>query len=104
MQERQCFYCHKDLRGSMDVDHFVPLSRYPTNLGHNFVLAHPACNNSKSDYLAAERHLQSWFQRNLNRSAELGELLRDAGLPSDDSQSSSSLCNALRTNHIDIKG
>ncbi len=72
VQERQCFYCHNDLRTSMEVDHFIPWSRYPTDLGHNFVLAHPRCNNSKSDYLAAEQHLQSWSERNRIRSSELG--------------------------------
>ena len=54
VQERRCFYCREDLHRGMDVDHFIPWSRYPVDLGHNFVLAHPACNNSKSDHLAAE--------------------------------------------------
>lgn len=83
VQERLCFYCHKDLKQNMDVDHFIPWSRYPTDLGHNFVLAHPTCNNAKSDYLAAEQHLQSWAERNRTRSDELAERLKDAGLPSD---------------------
>lgn len=87
VQDRQCFYCHKDLKQSMDVDHFIPWSRYPTDLGHNFVLAHPRCNNAKSDYLAAEQHLQSWAERNRSRSAEMVERLSDAGLPSDSSAS-----------------
>ena len=87
VQERQCFYCHKDLQRSMDVDHFIPWSRYPTDLGHNFVLAHPRCNNAKSDYLAAEQHLQSWSERNRTRSEELAERLTDAGLPADSSAS-----------------
>ena len=87
VQERQCFYCHKDLHRSMDVDHFIPWSRYLTDLGHNFVLAHPRCNNAKSEYLAAEQHLQSWAERNRSRSAELDERLRDLGLSSDSSAS-----------------
>ncbi|MCC9602882.1 HNH endonuclease [Stieleria sp. JC731] len=33
VQERQCFYCHKDLQRSMDVDHVIPWSRYPADLG-----------------------------------------------------------------------
>ena len=36
----------------MSVDHFISWSRYTTDLGHNFVLAHPGCNSQKSDYLA----------------------------------------------------
>ena len=87
VQERQCFYCHKDLQRSMEVDHFIPWSRYPTDLGHNFVLAHPRCNNAKSDYLAAEQHLQSWSERNRTRSKELSERLKVVGLPSDSSAS-----------------
>jgi 5-methylcytosine-specific restriction endonuclease McrA len=83
LQEKQCFYCNGDFNGSMDVDHFIPWSRYPTDLGYNFVLAHPRCNNAKSDYLAAEQHLKSWAERNLSRSKELTERLKDAGLPSD---------------------
>ena len=42
------------------VDHFVPWSRYPVDLGHNFVLAHQTCNNSKSDRLASTEHLERW--------------------------------------------
>ncbi|QDV69018.1 HNH endonuclease [Rosistilla carotiformis] len=83
VQDRQCFYCHQELRTNLEVDHFVPWSRYPTDLGHNFVLAHPRCNNSKSDYLAAEQHLESWSERNRVRSVELDQRLIDAGLPSD---------------------
>ena len=87
VQERQCFYCHKDMQRSVDVDHFIPWSRYPTDLGHNFVLAHPRCNNAKSDYLAAEQHLKSWAERNRDRSQGLADRLSDAGLPSDSSAS-----------------
>jgi len=86
-QERKCFYCQGDLRGGMDVDHFIPWSRYPTDLGHNFVLAHARCNNAKSDYLGAESHLQSWARRNQERSVELNERLRDANLLHDCSAS-----------------
>ena len=67
----------------MEVDHFIPWSRYPTDLGQNFVLAHSKCNNSKSDFLAAEPHLGMWAERNRSRSKELAERLVDSGLPSD---------------------
>ena len=46
------------------VDHFIPWWRYPTDLGHNFVLAHAECNRRKSDHLAAEAHLERWVERN----------------------------------------
>ena len=61
VQEGRCFYCQRGLTGgSAHVDHFVPWSRYPVDLGHNFVLAHHTCNGSKSDRLAAGEHLVRW--------------------------------------------
>ncbi len=78
-----CFYCHKDLKRSMEVDHFVPWSRYPTDLGHNFVLAHPACNNAKSDHIAAEEHLGAWIEQNTDHANEIAERLAAAALPHD---------------------
>jgi 5-methylcytosine-specific restriction endonuclease McrA len=55
-----CFYCSRSLSVGADVDHFVPFATYPRDLGHNFVLAHPACNRSKSDSLAGYEHLAGW--------------------------------------------
>lgn len=60
-QRGNCFYCRKSLRDeSAHVDHFVPWSRYPVDLGHNFVLAHATCNSLKSDRLACAYHLDAW--------------------------------------------
>jgi len=64
MQKDKCFYCKGALLESYDIDHFVPWSRYPTDLGHNFVAAHKKCNNSKRDYLTSERFLARWMNRN----------------------------------------
>ena len=83
IQDGRCFYCHKGLQRRMEVDHFVPWSRYPTDLGHNFVLSHPSCNSAKSDHLAAEDHLAAWSERNRDSAAELDARLLDAGLPYD---------------------
>ena len=63
-QDGRCFYCRKRIRTSSDIDHFIPWWRYPTDLGHNFVLAHAECNRRKSDHLAAEPHLARWVDRN----------------------------------------
>ena len=63
-QKGRCFYCERQIRRTPDVDHFVPWWRYPTDLGHNFVLAHTECNRRKSDHLAAEQHLARWVERN----------------------------------------
>jgi 5-methylcytosine-specific restriction endonuclease McrA len=71
VQEGSCFYCSRRVPAESDVDHFIPWRRYPTDLGHNFVLAHRGCNNAKRDQLAAERHLARWRERNELRSDEL---------------------------------
>ncbi len=39
IQEGRCFYCERRLGGAPHVDHLVPWSRYPVDLGHNFVVA-----------------------------------------------------------------
>jgi hypothetical protein len=65
IQNGKCFYCQGGLnRGAAHVDHFIPWSRYPVDLGHNFVLAHGPCNSSKGDRLASVDHLQAWVERN----------------------------------------
>jgi len=64
VQADDCFYCKGKLREGGDIDHFVPWSRYPLDLGHNFVLAHAVCNRSKRDFLAAPYHLENWQKRN----------------------------------------
>src|SRR4051794_35102167 len=35
VQKGACLYCRKPLSGKTQVDHFVPWSRYPADLGHN---------------------------------------------------------------------
>jgi 5-methylcytosine-specific restriction endonuclease McrA len=73
IQKETCFYCQKPLDGSGDVDHFVPWSRYPVDLGHNFVLADSPCNNQKRETLAALPHLERWVRRNDDFGKELAE-------------------------------
>ena len=87
VQHGVCLYCQKKLPKQTEVDHFIPWSRYPADLGHNFVLAHKTCNNAKSDYLAAEKHLSAWPERNLLHQDELRSRLQDAALPCDISAS-----------------
>ena len=71
LQEGRCFYCHREIRTGGDIDHFIPWRRVSLELGHNFVLAHQACNLSKSDLLAAEEHLERWAERSLIQRNEL---------------------------------
>jgi hypothetical protein len=74
LQDGLCFYCGGAIRDGGAVDHFIPWSRYPRDLGHNFVLAHGACNNDKRDMLAATAHLQRWVERNNAQEAALREV------------------------------
>ncbi len=75
IQKGQCFYCKERLKNEKgEVDHFIPWARYPNDLGHNFVLAHRRCNNSKKDHLAALYHRDHWFEQNIvNNSALITE-------------------------------
>lgn len=70
-QDGRCFYCLRPLKDKADVDRFIPWSRYPVDLGHNFVLAHGSCNTQKSDRLAAIKHLERWCERNIKHGHEL---------------------------------
>lgn len=79
-QNERCFYCGRQMRGQIDVDHFIPWSRFPSNLGHNLVLAHAACNGDKANTLAAAMHLQQWIARAEERNAELCEAFERFGI------------------------
>lgn len=78
----KCFYCGHSLT-TADVDHFVPFAQYPRDLAHNFVLAHPACNRSKSDTLAALPHLERWLERIKRHAEALVEIGANAGFITD---------------------
>ena len=81
VQKRRCIYCERAIRSVGEVDHFVPWSRYPTDLGANLVLAHAKCNNQKSDHLAGERHLEHWTVQLSDHAGELEERFTEAGMP-----------------------
>ena len=83
VQHGSCFYCRRPLASVTEVDHFVPWSRYPVDLGHNFVLAHKTCNARKLDCLAAEEHLAAWGERNREHGEALSQAFLDAALPND---------------------
>lgn len=71
LQNDTCFYCQRRLGETGEVDHFIAWSRYPRDLGHNFVLAHRTCNSDKRDLLAATTHLENWRHRNITHGATL---------------------------------
>jgi len=84
-QLARCFYCGKPVRGEGNADHFIPWSRYPVDLGHNFVFSHASCNNDKSDLLAHPEHLARWWEDNLDgvRALELEDAFDTSGLVHD---------------------
>lgn len=67
-----------------DVDHFIPHALYPRDLAHNFVLAHPSCNRSKSDTLAAKSHLLRWLEFVQTNADNLSQIGYDAGIMADE--------------------
>ncbi|MBM3348068.1 MAG: HNH endonuclease, partial [Betaproteobacteria bacterium] len=82
-QSGRCFYCAGRVQGAGEVDHFVAWSRYPVDLGHNFVFACRTCNGAKRDYLAHPDHLRHWREQNLDHSDALAEQFAAACLPHD---------------------
>lgn len=83
-QGGRCFYCLRTLRDRIDVDHFIPWSRYPVDLGHNFVLAHGSCNTQKSDRLAAVQHLEKWCERNGKYGRDLAQAFQEKSIVHDE--------------------
>jgi 5-methylcytosine-specific restriction endonuclease McrA len=79
----KCFYCGSSVTDA-DVDHFIPHSLYPRDLAHNFVLAHPSCNRSKSDTLAAKAHLHRWLEFVQSNADNLAQIGYDAGIMADE--------------------
>lgn len=87
MQSGRCYYCDGDIRTGGHVDHFIPWSRYPRDLAHNFVLAHTGCNSFKSDMLAARVHLDNWVWRNEKFGSEIAGSFGEAGFVGDEAGS-----------------
>ena len=79
----KCFYCGSSVTDA-DVDHFIPHSLYPRDLAHNFVLAHPSCNRSKSDTLAAKAHVHRWLGFVQSNADDLFQIGYDAGIMADE--------------------
>jgi 5-methylcytosine-specific restriction endonuclease McrA len=75
----KCFYCNK-ATSVLEVDHFIPFSLYPRDLMHNFVLACPTCNRSKSDTLAAKIHLDKWIEVTQKNNYAITEIGKAVGI------------------------
>lgn len=61
----------------------MPFALYPRDLMHNFVLAHPQCNRSKADTLAAKMHLERWLVYIERHDDDLQQIGVDAGRAAD---------------------
>lgn len=82
-----CFYCAKKLQNRGNVDHFIAWARYPTDLGHNFVLSCRPCNESKHSHLPSVDLLRQWRAANLDQAGVLSAEFQRRKLPHDESRS-----------------
>jgi 5-methylcytosine-specific restriction endonuclease McrA len=83
IQHGKCFYCMRTIRDGDALDHFIPWSKYPSDLGHNFVLADRACNADKSDLLAEIPFRNAWEERNESNTKLLTEAFTADAVPHD---------------------
>jgi hypothetical protein len=70
----RCFYCDDRLRTRIEVDHFIPWSRYPDNGIENLVVSDSRCNGAKRDHLAATRHVERWIERSRRSDRDLEQI------------------------------
>ena len=82
------------MSGPADVDHFIPWSRYPDDGLDNLVAAHPTCNNSKRDFLAAAEHVERW-QAAKSTSAQFATLAAETFWRRDSDRSAKSIATAI---------
>jgi 5-methylcytosine-specific restriction endonuclease McrA len=86
LQDGRCFYCDRRIAAAADVDHFLPWSRYPDDGLDNLVAAHPGCNASKRDFLAAAEHVERWRTRTADLGEELLAVAETCGWRRDDAR------------------
>jgi hypothetical protein len=70
------FYCGDRLTARVELDHFIPWSRWPNDAIENLVPA-DRCNNRKRDYLPALVHVARWRDRQATRGDDLAALGRE---------------------------
>jgi hypothetical protein len=79
LQNGRCFYCEGSLaKGSSQVDHFLPWSRYPDDGLDNLLLTHDHCNREKLHFLADIGFGGRWEARSREQSARLDEIAGEA--------------------------
>jgi hypothetical protein len=73
-KRRQCFYCHRSVSTSVEVDHFIPWTFSGDDGIDNLVAACRACNNEKRATLPGPRHLADLIKRHRLQGAQLQEI------------------------------
>jgi hypothetical protein len=86
LQQGCCFYCSATLSARIEVDHFVPWSRWPNDAIENLVLA-DRCNSEKSHHIAATVHVDQWAVRLDQQAETLASIADVAGWHSEQSRS-----------------
>lgn len=77
-----CFYCDRPLRSRVELDHFIPWSRWPNDAIENLVPA-DRCNARKRDYLPALAHVERWADRLTHHGSDLATIGSTASWESD---------------------
>ena len=78
LQQGHCFYCGGTVKGDGGhIDHFIPWSKYPIDLAHNFVLADSRCNGKKKDRMPHVDHLARWSERNRDHGEKMTAVLKE---------------------------
>jgi hypothetical protein len=78
LQSGRCFYCGRSLGKQIEVDHFIPWSRYADDAIQNLVAADKGCNAKKKNFIAAVEHLTRWVERNAEGSSTARQLVEIA--------------------------
>ncbi len=63
LQSHECFYCGDRLGRAVEIDHFLPWSRWPNDAVENLVAADRSCNNNKRDHLTGTSLVERWATR-----------------------------------------
>lgn len=61
----KCFYCGKELKETVHVDHFIPWSFIHDDKIWNFVLSCPNCNSKKNNKLPSTVYIEKIKDRNV---------------------------------------
>jgi len=88
IQRGRSFYWRGPLTvAGTHLDHFIVRTRYPVDVGHNFVLADNRCNAKKRDRMPACEHLVAWTERNAAYGGQIRSALEEREMISEQAAS-----------------